>query len=91
MPRKIARPCFQLFGNLLRATEEPNGGKAIGPAVECLMGCLEYLGMIGKSQLVVGAGIEYAVLCRQINASVVRAREDALGFIPAGTTNLAQL
>ena len=90
-PEKFAQPAFQLLVNLLRPADEAHRCQPVTPAFKRLPRGLNNLRMVRQTQIVVGAQIQDALLCAQINVCILRARENALGFVQPRFSNLAQL
>ena len=69
---------FQLLVKILRAADEPNGGKSESVILQRLVGGGQDLGMVGQAQVVVGAEIQDIAPRRHPNMGALRADDDAL-------------
>ena len=70
--------------------DEAHGSHAIAVELKPAAGCLNDAGMIGQTQIIVGAEIQHAALC-DLNLRLLRAQQPPLGFIQAFRTNVGQL
>ena len=81
---------LQLLVNGLGAADEAHAGEAISPFLERLPSRLDDLGMIGESEIVVGAEIQRRVFTANPNSSGLRRLNDAFRLVEAGIANLFQ-
>ena len=58
-PRNADEPRLELLVHLLGAADEADGGHAVAPAVQRLVGGGDDLGVVGEAEVVVGAEVEH--------------------------------
>lgn len=81
---KLAEAGLQFAVDLLRAADEANGGKPVTPTVEGGVGGGDEGGVVGETEVVVGAEIEQAGVIGGVDTGLLRGSEKALGFAKPG-------
>ena len=92
-PRKRGEPRLQLLVHLLRAADEADGGHAVAPAVQGLVGGGDDLGVVGEAEVVVGAEVEDlagAAARGDGDGRGLRGADDALGLVQSGGADLVE-
>src|SRR5690606_15536034 len=78
---------FELTVKILRAADEPNRGHSETSIVEGLVGGLNNVGMVGETQIVIGAKIKGLPILG-VNNGPLRRGNDSLFFIQSGGSDL---
>lgn len=76
--------------NRLRATDEPDAGQAITPFIKRPSSRFDNAGMIGESEIVVGAKVQHFGARRNTNPRVLGRRDLSLGLVQAVVANLVE-
>lgn len=86
-------PLLQLLVDLLRAADEADRGHPVAPAVQCLVGGGDHLGVVGEAQVVVGAEVEHltgAATGGDGDGRGLRGADHALGLVESGGLDLVE-
>ena len=86
---KRGEPLFELPMHALGAADEPHRGDAVAVAIERLVRRLKHRGMIGESQVVVGAEIDHLAAVGEPHDRALRGADDAFALEKAGIVERA--
>ncbi len=82
---------FKLLVNLLGSADESHGGQTVAPALEGFLGGGDNVGMVGQSQVVVGAEVEDVLAVEDAHVGLLRGGEDPFALEEAAIADLVQL
>ncbi len=86
-------PGLQFLVDLLGAADEADGGHAVAPAVQRLVGRGDDLGVVGEAEVVVGAEVEHltgTATRGDVHGRGLRGADDPLGLVQAGGADLVE-
>ena len=82
-PEKFRQRGFEFLVNVLRAANETDAGHAEAVCVERFLRGGDERRMIGQAEIIVRAHVEHALAAGDLDVRVLRAGDDALGFVKA--------
>ena len=88
---ECAQLVLQFLVDALRAADKPHRRKSITPAVERFAGRFDHRGVLGQTEVVVGAQVQHRLAVTHPDVRVLRTGDDPLPLVSAGGPDLLKL